>query len=90
LKRKIIVLTALFAAVVIMAPGGNLFAQSAKDSLRFPISDRRSDRFTTGNKNPLIYQILPSLNRILSTILQPTNIISEKKLAILYIANQLL
>lgn len=52
MKRKIIVLTALCVIVAVMAPVMAVFAQLGKDSLRFPISDRRSDRFTAGNKNP--------------------------------------
>ena len=52
MKQKIIVLTALCVIVAVMVPVVALFAQPGKDSLRFPISDRRSDRFTAGNKNP--------------------------------------
>jgi hypothetical protein len=56
-----------------------LFAQNAaSDSLRFPISDRRSDRFTTANHNPFDLSMIRLL----------TNTILRKKLEMQPTGNQ--
>lgn len=54
MKQKLIAFFVIcITAVISIIPLNTLFAQNtASDSLRFPISDRRSDRFTNVNHNP--------------------------------------